>query len=179
MAPTLVAAPFSDAAKDALMELDGALFLWHRMLHKGELTGRLIAQSGIDLDPAIFQGLIAVVRITHGVGREAAAEPTVGMIAEEMSIDPSRASRIASELIAGGYLTRGAAQDDGRKSVLLLTEKGHDAFFTVRDLRWQRMVTLFSGWSETDIETFSDLFGRYVEGVMDLKAEVEAEAKAW
>ncbi|WP_255553535.1 MarR family winged helix-turn-helix transcriptional regulator [Maritimibacter sp. DP1N21-5] len=177
MAPALAAAPFSDAAKEALMELEGALFLWHRMLHKGEMTGRLLAETGIDLDPAIFQGLMAVVRITHGVGRDAPAEPTVGMMAEEMTIDPSRASRIASELIGGGYLERGAAQDDGRKSVLLLTEKGRKAFLTVRDLRWQRMVSLFSDWSETDIETFSDLFGRYVEGVMGVRADARSDAK--
>ena len=91
---------------------------------------------------------------------------------------PSRASRIASELIGGGYLERGAAQDDGRKSVLLLTEKGRKAFLTVRDLRWQRMVSLFSDWSETDIETFSDLFGRYVEGVMGVRADARSDAEA-
>ncbi|MAM60896.1 MarR family winged helix-turn-helix transcriptional regulator [Maritimibacter sp. UBA3975] len=175
IAPPLEKAEFSAVAKQALMELDAAMFQWHRKLAKGELTGRLLAETDLDLEPALFQALMAVMRITHGVGRPAAQEPTVGLLAEELSIDPSRASRIASELITRGYIERAAAQDDGRKSVLLLTKKGRAAFETVRDLRWSHMVDMFSDWTESDIERFSDLFGRYVAGVLsDLQTEDEA-----
>ncbi|MEC7762327.1 MAG: MarR family winged helix-turn-helix transcriptional regulator [Pseudomonadota bacterium] len=171
IAPPLANSDFSDHAKQALMELDAAMFQWHRKLAKGELTGRLLAETDLDLEPALFQALMAVMRITHGVGREVAQEPTVGLLAEEMSIDPSRASRIASDLIARGFIQRAAAQDDGRKSVLLLTKKGRAAFETVRDLRWGHMVEMFSDWSEADIETFSELFGRYVAGILGVRTE--------
>lgn len=171
IAPPLAASSLSEPAKQALMELDAAMFQWHRKLAKGELTGRLLAETDLDLEPSLFQGLMAVMRITHGVGRDRTQEPTVGLLAEEMAIDPSRASRIASELIARGFVQRAAAQDDGRKSVLLLTAKGKGAFETVRDLRWTHMVEMFSDWSESDIERFSDLFGRYVAGVLGVKVE--------
>lgn len=171
IAPPLAASDFSDKAKEALMELDATMFQWHRKLAKGELTGRLLAETGLDLEPALFHGLMAVMRITHGVGRDQRQEPTVGLLAEEMSIDPSRASRIASDLIGRGYIERAAAQDDGRKSVLLLTKKGRAAFDTIRDLRWAHMVDMFSDWSEADIERFSDLMGRYVVGVLGVRQE--------
>lgn len=171
ISPPLAQSGFSETAKQALLDLDAAMFQWHRKLAKGELTGRLLAETDLDLEPALFQGLMAVKRITHGVGRETAQEPTVGLLAEEMSIDPSRASRIASELIARGYVERAAAQDDGRKSVLLITRKGNAAFEAVRDLRWTHMVEMFSDWSETDIARFSELFGRYVAGVLGVKPE--------
>ncbi|MGR3364162.1 MAG: MarR family winged helix-turn-helix transcriptional regulator [Maritimibacter harenae] len=173
IAPPLERAEFSSTSKAALMDLDAAMFQWHRMLAKGELTGRLLAETGLDLEPALFQGLMAVKRITHGVGRPEPQEPTVGLVAEEMAIDPSRASRIASELIARGYVERAAAQDDGRKSVLLITEKGTAAFETVRDLRWTHMVEMFADWSEDDIRAFADLFGRYVTGVLGRRTETE------
>jgi DNA-binding MarR family transcriptional regulator len=166
IAPPLERAALSDEAKQALMELDAAMFQWHRSLAKGELTGRLLAETDLDLEPALFQGLMAVMRVTHGVGRPEPQEPTVGLLAEEMAIDPSRASRIASELISRGYIERAASQSDGRKSVLLLTAQGRAAFETVRDLRWHHLIRLFADWSEADIEAFSRLFGRYAAGVL-------------
>jgi DNA-binding MarR family transcriptional regulator len=171
IAPPLATSDFSDEAKQALMELDAAMFQWHRKLAKGELTGRLLAETDLDLEPALFQALMAVMRITHGVGRDVAQEPTVGLVAEEMSIDPSRASRIASDLIGRGFIRRAAAQDDGRKSVLLLTTKGRTAFETIRDLRWSHMVDMFSDWSEADIELFWHLFGRYVTGFLGVRTD--------
>jgi DNA-binding MarR family transcriptional regulator len=116
---------------------------------------------GSDLEPALFQGLTAIVRIEAGVGRPAPELPTVGMVAEEMSIDPSRASRIASTLIGRGYVAREAAQQDGRISVLRLTDKGRAALRELRDRKWVRLMKVFSGWTEEDIACFSRLFGRY------------------
>lgn len=167
MAPSLSSSDLSEEAKKSLADMDVAMFRWLRKLTKGEMTGRLLAATDLDLEPALFQGLMAVVRITHGVAREAPQEPTVGLVAEELNIDPSRASRIASELIARGFIERAAAQDDGRKSVLLLTDKGRNAFEQVRELRWNRILRAFEGWSEQDIKVFSRLFIRYADALLE------------
>ncbi|MGH1368717.1 MAG: MarR family winged helix-turn-helix transcriptional regulator [Maritimibacter sp.] len=156
---------YSAQARDALMDLDAALFQWHRALVKGKFTGELLAETGVDLEPALFQGLMAITRISFGIGREAPEAPTIGMLAEEMSIDPSRASRIASDLISRALVVREAAQDDGRKSVLVLTPEGKALFSKVREHRWKRMLTAFESWDESDIETFSRLFSRYAVGL--------------
>lgn len=166
-APALDASDRPEVTKMALQELDAALFQWHRMVVKGELTGRLLSETGLDLENALFQGLMAVVRITHGVGRAAPEVPTVGLVAEEMTIDPSRASRIVKGLIEKGLIERAAAQEDGRKSVLVLTKAGREAFEMVWQTKWDVMVARFGTWSDDDIADFSRLMGRYVRGLME------------
>lgn len=156
---------FGPEAGDALVSVDMALFRLTRLVIKGEFSGALLRKMGLDLEPAVFYGLMAVLRIRNGIGRAKPEAPTVGALAEEMNIDPSRASRIAATLIDRGYVIRAAAQDDGRKSVLELTDRGWAVLGDFFDLKWQRMMRIFSDWSDEDVVTFSRLMGRYVAGV--------------
>jgi DNA-binding MarR family transcriptional regulator len=156
----------SQASQDALLDLEQAFFQWHRKVLKGELTGRLLAESGHRIEPGQFHGLTAVARIAAGIGRDAPTDPTIGLLAEEMAIDPSRASRVAADLIAQGLVRREAAQDDGRKTVLRLTPEGRAVLVDMRDRKWQHFVRVFSGWSEDEIATFSRLFARYADEIM-------------
>lgn len=161
----LAAAGFAPAATEALTALDAALFFWHRFAAKGEFARALITEIGLDIDISQFHALTAISRIEHGVGRAAAEPATVGLVAEEMALDPSRASRITSGLIEAGYLRREAAQDDGRKAVLVLTDKAREVFLQFRVLKWQKLIAVFEHWSEDDIQCFSRLFARYSEDV--------------
>ena len=147
------------------MSFDRTLFAWHRKLMKGELAGRLIAELDLDLELAQFYALTAIVRIQGGLGGKPREHATIGLLAEEMNLHPSRASRIATDLIARGYLVREAAQDDGRKTVLVLTEKAASALARVRERKWAKMADIFAGWSDEEIGTLSRLFARYAESV--------------
>ncbi|GGL69793.1 hypothetical protein GCM10011392_25380 [Wenxinia marina] len=155
------------ATADAFASFDAAFFQFIRMIRMGEVPRKIMARLGLDLDIAQFHMLVAIHRIAGGIGRERAEAATVGLVAEELAIDPSRASRIASDLIQRGYLRREAAQDDGRKSVLVLTHKADDAFAEFRAARWERMLAAFDGWSEEEIATFSRLFARFVAAHRD------------
>ncbi|WP_460274863.1 MarR family winged helix-turn-helix transcriptional regulator [Celeribacter sp. ULVN23_4] len=157
---------FSDEAIEALLALDLSLFQWRRMAEKGEFKGKVLAGMTEKLDPAILQGLLSIAQISAGLGREAAEAPTVGMVAEVMAVDPSRASRIVSELVSRGYVERRAVQEDARKSVLVMTPKarGFLAAFTLS--KWRLLSQAFQGWSGEEIETFSTLFARYVSGLL-------------
>lgn len=159
----LIAAGVAPEAAEALLAFDSGVFFWKRMAMKAEVPGRLIEELGLDLELSQFSSLTAITRIQNGIGRNAAQPATIGLLAEEMNIDPSRASRIATDLIARGYLRREAAQDDGRKSILVLTDKAVSAFQAFRDLKWDKMLQVFSAWSDADIITFSGLFTRYCE----------------
>lgn len=161
----LVSAGFSPDVAEALVALDGEMFAWHRRVVKGELPARIIAEAGLDIDYGTFTALTAILRITHGVGRAQAEPATVGLLAEELSIDPSRASRVTSGLIEAGWVRRDVAQDDGRKSILVLTDRALTAFSQFRDLKWSKQAEVFADWSGDDIRTFSRLFARYSEGV--------------
>ncbi|NBT33150.1 MAG: MarR family transcriptional regulator [Rhodobacteraceae bacterium] len=165
VAARLSAAGHADASVQALLDLDAAIFQWHRMAMKGEVVGRLIAELGEKLELSQFYAMTAITRIEAGVGRPRPEPATVGLLAEELSLDPSRASRIATDLIAAGYVRREVAQDDGRKTVLVLTDRAKAVFDRFRDLKWGKLITIFAEWSEDDIQSFSRLFDRYAQDV--------------
>lgn len=155
---------FAPEIVKALLDLDSGVFQWHRLVMKGEVLGKLIEELGLDLDLSHFYAMTAILRLQNGFGSEA-AQVTVGLLAEEMDIDPSRASRIASDLIGRGFVRREAAQDDGRKSILVLTDAAWKVLGQVSDQKWSKMGAIFEGWSEDEITTFSRLFLRYIDGI--------------
>ncbi|MCB1339695.1 MAG: winged helix-turn-helix transcriptional regulator [Pseudooceanicola sp.] len=167
----LAASSIPPGAEGALVALDMALFQLMRHVVKADLVVAYLKQGDSGLEPAVFQGLTAVLRVAHGVGRAGPGEPTVGSIAEELNIDPSRASRIAAALIEKGYVRRLAAQEDGRKSVLEVTPQGWALLHGFFRFKWQRLVRVFEGWTEEEITTFSRLLTRYAGQIAGLSAE--------
>lgn len=162
---TLHQAGFSDSAANALMAFDAEHFHHVRRVLKGDVPQTLMDEVGAGLEMTQFHALSAIVRIEAGQGRSTAMEPTVGLLAEEMAVDPSRASRIAADLVERGYVRREVSQEDGRRSVLGLTDQARDLFDAFRAAKWQHMVRLFQGWSESDIIDFARLFATYARGM--------------
>jgi DNA-binding MarR family transcriptional regulator len=150
-------------AVKALVDFEAAMFRFHRRVAKGELIALALRRLELRIEPAQFQALTAVARIQHGVGRDAPVAPTIGLIAEEMSLDPSRASRIVADLVRSGHVQRGAAQDDGRKSVIKLTELGGSVLYAMRDARWNLLLEVFASWSESDLQSLSQGLTRYLD----------------
>ncbi|WP_321364165.1 MarR family winged helix-turn-helix transcriptional regulator [uncultured Celeribacter sp.] len=162
---------FSDPAVTALLDLDLSLFQWRRMAEKGEFKGKVIAGMSEALEPALLQGLLSVAQISAGLGRDRPEPPTIGMVAEVMAVDPSRASRIVSELVSRGYVARQAVQEDARKSVLVMTPKSKTLLGEFTLSKWRIMAQVFAGWSGEDISDFSRLFARYVSGLVEAVSE--------
>ena len=158
---------FSEDAALALMSLDADMFHHVRRVIKGDVPQSLLDELGTDLETTQFHALSALTRIRHGDGRAAPEEPTVGLLAEELAVDPSRASRIASDLVERGYLARAVSQADGRRSVLELTPKAGALFEAFHKAKWQRSMRLYQGWSTEDIVAFARLFARYQGGMAE------------
>ncbi|SFJ19386.1 MarR family winged helix-turn-helix transcriptional regulator [Celeribacter neptunius] len=167
----LVGEGFSAEAVEALLALDLTMFQWRRMAEKGEFKGKVLAGMSETLEPAILQGLLSVAQISAGIGRGRPEAPTIGMVAEVMAVDPSRASRIVSELVTRGYVARQAVQEDARKSVLVITPKARDFLGAFTLSKWRLMAQIFDGWSGEDIADFSRLFARYVSGALATVSE--------
>ena len=167
----LTSVGFSDASADHLLAFDHAMFAWHRMALKGEIPLRLIAELGLEIELSHFSAMTAIFRIESGVGHCTAQPATVGLLAEELGVDPSRASRTAAELIDKGYLVRAADQADGRKIVLQQTELAKSTFRAIIDRKWQKMIGVFQGWTEADIAAFSTLFQRYSAEIRKVYSE--------
>jgi DNA-binding MarR family transcriptional regulator len=164
---------YSPDAIAALLDFDTANFHHHRAVMKGELVSAIIGALGLDLDLAQFQGMTAILRIRSGVGRPA-TEPTIGRVAEEMAIDPSRASRIVSDLVAKGFVERQAAQDDGRKSVLSPTEAGYRLLREFRLEKWKALSQVFRDWRPEDIAAYARAIRTYSEGMQAAIADLRA-----
>jgi DNA-binding MarR family transcriptional regulator len=135
------------------------------MWEREEFRGKVLKGLSETLEPALLQGLISIARIENGVGRPEPMLPTVGLVAELMQVDPSRASRIAADLVSRGFVERAVAQDDARKSVLQVMPKGYDFLGEFMRSKWALMIQTFNGWSAEDIETFSSLFQRFVQSL--------------
>lgn len=157
----LEGAGYSASASKALLDLDSAIFQWKSAMMKGDVSGRMIAELGIDLDLTQFRFLTAIMRIQDGVGREEPQAATIGLVAEELNVDPSRASRLAADLISRGYLRRRAAQEDGRKSIVVLTDHAIEVFAKFRALKWTKFLSILADWEETEIAEFARLFEKY------------------
>ena len=164
---SLETAGFSEDAAIALLALDADMFHHVRRVMKGDLPKNLIAELGAGLELTLFHALSAISRIQYGKGRPAPQEVTVGLLAEELNLDPSRASRIAADLVERGYVTRAVSQEDGRRSVLVTTPAARDLMLAFMTAKWQRTMKLFAAWPEDDIVAFARLFGAYVDGMRE------------
>ena len=172
--PVMAEAGYSPAGIENLLAIDIEHFQFVRRVMRGVIPQALMEEIGAGLDAGQFEVLSALIRIRNGFGRDKAEEPTVGLLAEELCIDPSRASRVASDLVERGMVLRGASQTDGRKSILILTEQAEQVLRAFMIAKWKRKIQIFEGWSDDDIACFARLFTRYSEGmrrVFPLKEE--------
>ena len=163
---SLDSAGYSESAVLALLALDSNNFHYMRRVMKGDVPQNLMDELGAGLEVTQFHALSAILRIKGGFGR-AATEATVGLLAEEMALDPSRASRIAADLVERGFLARAVSQEDGRRSVLVPTDAAWALMDGFLRAKWQRTMQLFATWSEADILNFARLFARYTEGMRE------------
>lgn len=174
VAAVMAEAGYSGEGIEALLAIDIEHFQFVRRVMRGVIPQALMEEIGSGLDASQFEVLAALIRIRNGFGRKMAEEPTVGLLAEELCIDPSRASRVASELVERGMVQRGASQTDGRKSILLLTEQAEQILSAFLIAKWKRKIKIFEDWSDDDLACFARLFARYSEGmrrVFPLKEE--------
>ncbi len=163
----LTASGHSEDVAQALLALDADHFKFVRRVMKGDVPQHLMAELKAEVEVSHFHALAAIMRIQYGYGRPAPQEVTVGLLAEDLNLDPSRASRIAADLVDRGLVARGVSQEDGRRSVLLPTEAAGVLLEAFLMAKWQRTIRLFATWDEADIIAFARLFGRYVDGMRE------------
>ncbi|MER7208908.1 MarR family winged helix-turn-helix transcriptional regulator [Streptosporangium sp. NPDC000239] len=90
-------------------------------------------------------------------------EMTVGGVAEELGVDQSVASRMVSDCISSGYLLRAASQEDGRRTVLKLTQQGADLRECFAKGQREAFEQITEGWPRRERLQFARLLLRYVE----------------
>ncbi|MFD4173226.1 MULTISPECIES: MarR family winged helix-turn-helix transcriptional regulator [Streptomyces] len=96
-------------------------------------------------------------------------EITVGVVGERLAVDPSVASRMVSDCISAGYLIRAASQQDGRRTILQLTDEGHRTLARFRSHQRSAYERITQDWPERERLEFARLLIKYVESVAELQ----------
>ncbi|MGB3245903.1 MAG: MarR family transcriptional regulator [Sulfitobacter sp.] len=149
-----------DVSRSAL-ELDAIMQHWRRRVIKRELGQRALADLGLDLDMPHLDVLMTVWAPRNEFGDDANCEIMVATVSNRLGIDPSRASRLTSELIRLGLLRREVSQEDARRAILELTEKGTRIVQAVRHYKFLILGNFLKGWTEDELNAFIPLLDRF------------------
>uniref|UniRef100_UPI0031D62EAD MarR family winged helix-turn-helix transcriptional regulator n=1 Tax=Saccharothrix mutabilis TaxID=33921 RepID=UPI0031D62EAD len=83
-------------------------------------------------------------------------------LAEAVFSDPSTVSRQVATLVKEGWVERRADPDDGRASVLAVTDAGQRLLDERRAQRNKAIARMLADWSEEDLSAFIGHFERFV-----------------
>jgi DNA-binding MarR family transcriptional regulator len=125
----------------------------------GRLATRELGQA---VDPAQLDVVFAVDEGPDQPGQEV----TVGLVAERLGIDPSRASRVVAAAIRAGHVRRVASQADGRRIRLELTEAGREVARAAHRSRQALYDRLMQGWPERDRRELARLLTRFTDALV-------------
>jgi DNA-binding MarR family transcriptional regulator len=144
----------------ALVDIERAMVRIRRAINRGVFAERLKQALG----PSFDAGLAAVLdAIEQQV--EAQGWVTVGVIAEQLGVDQSRASRLVSGGVGAGAIQRVASQGDGRRVELALTAAGERQLADVHRLRRAFANDLMAGWPASDRAQFARLIKAFVNAL--------------
>jgi DNA-binding MarR family transcriptional regulator len=109
------------------------------------------------------------------VGALAALDRSTGCHAKELAgragLDQSTVSRTVAALVGHGLVRREADPQDGRASVLLVTDKGRAALTAARDWYAGLMRQALAGWTPDEVAAFTDGLARFVAAVERVLSE--------
>lgn len=154
----------SPTAAQATIDIDAVMAGIRRSMAKREM-GRLALR---DLDLPLEIADLDILATLEGCSTHS-GEATVGFIAERLSVDPSRASRIVADAVDKGIVRRAASQSDSRRIVLELTDTGRAYAQAIRRYKWKIFADALGEWPEADLVTFAKLLQRFSGWVAEAK----------
>ena len=157
----LAAAGVDPDAVEYAFRVDAVLQRWRRRFQKRELGQRAIAEMRLPIDLSQLDALTVIWSPANEYAEADEAEVMVGTVAQRLAIDPSRASRIVSELIRRGLVTRGVSQSDARRAILALTPLGDTLVETVREYKFLHMGAYLASWTPEERADFLPLLDRF------------------
>jgi DNA-binding MarR family transcriptional regulator len=156
----------SEAAANAVAAIDAVMGKVRRSIQRRDFGRLILARVDPSLEVSHLDAIIAIAQ-NPVVGNNPQDEVTVGIIAERLGIDPSRASRISADLVERGYAFRVASQLDARRICLKLTATGERFVTAVRQTKWRIFAGSLAQWDEQDLVTFAALLERFAGWAID------------
>jgi len=159
-------AGIAESTVEAVIQIDALMQNWRRRAMRRELGHRALIDLKIGIDLAQFDVLVAIEAPVDEFGDSTGSETMVATVAERLGIDPSRASRVVSEMVEAGFARRAVSQADARRTIIELTEAGQAIVEAVRAYKFLIMGDFLGSWAPEDLATFLPLlrqFGKWPE----------------
>jgi DNA-binding MarR family transcriptional regulator len=96
---------------------------------------------------------------------QAGAPATVSGVAAALNVDQPRASKLVAAAVEAGLVRREADQADGRRALLVRTERGTTLSQELHRFRRSIFATAMSDWTDADRAAFARLLTRFVESL--------------
>ncbi len=89
---------------------------------------------------------------------------TIKEISHIFHMTSSAGTQLVNELVKGKFLARKEDQSDGRKTSLILTEKGKKNLEKAKEYRIKRMIEMFKPLTDNELGQLLKLQAKIVEG---------------
>ena len=164
LADFLEKAGIDHRSTEAALDIDSSLQQWRRRIGKRELGTAALDAFGIsdEIDQAQLDVLFAIAKPLNESWYEDDDETMVSTIAARLRIDPSRASRLVSDLIAKDLAQRSVSQRDARRTIVELSPRGDAIVHAVRRFKFLVLGEFLSIWTDDEIAAFVPLMARFV-----------------
>lgn len=167
--PTTVPGPRTDGgpeAGDPLAQVGPALLRLYRLWGRAKMQAVPPIDSSMtrkDLNRALIVALV-------DEGTRAGEEISIGVLAGQLEVDPSAASRMVTDTIQAGYLRRAPSQADARRALLELTGPGQQLLTSYRDHQRAVFERITQDWPPRDQHEFARLLTSYVDAMARLRS---------
>lgn len=135
---------------------------WLETLLRLNASRRVYARQAEAASVTVSQSAYLLLRRLAGRGTV-----PIGELARLAQMDPGAAHRQVVQLEKQGLVRREPSPDDGRVSLVVLTDAGEQVRSRVAEVMDTHMAEVLGGWSERDRREFGRLLGRFVQ---DLRA---------
>ena len=144
----------------ALLDLDDAI-------HGFRVATQRPAYARSILDGLGFDGGVASLRVLRAVQRLTVAElgPSSRLVATELGVEHSTASRLVDGLVKGALLAKGPCGEDKRQARLTLTERGRLVLDEASARRREIISDVTGDWPAQDVRTLARLLDRLRSGL--------------
>ena len=144
----------NDRKRDKLIEaLDASIAGFNRdgRLARGRATRRARRVTG-------FDWTYSALMILEGMKDNGTLR--MSQLAESVGTTPPTVTKLVKDLEEKGLVTRTPDDQDGRASILSLTDKGRQVAESIGKARLEGLGQVLTAWSSEDIEKFDQLFER-------------------
>lgn len=159
--PTVRVHHIVDDPDGAVAQIERALVAIRRSQPRRAVGGPALAGIEDELGEPLSLGVLGVVDAVQDVPDKGDGEVTIGLVAERLGLDPSRASRLVAEAADRGLLQRTTSAHDGRRTRLELTEDGAQVFALMLAVRQAWVAERMTDWSASERRTFARLLVRF------------------